>query len=276
MNAATRPDLRYMSRQLVQFRRKQGRHGFLEARFAFAGDGVRKGSAAVIEFVDWEEWGKACATTPPRTTAEKKMRADIASLTCIQEDNMVLVNIENTELLFIWSDMCDMLPPLKDSELLCEYANSAVGDNNSDLVDTGRFCTLVGTRDLCTMCGDSAVASCSVCYKARYCGAECQSDHWAEHKLACAPLVFGSEQMKKDLVASIGRCVVNDGFIWVHHGTKADAFLLGLGRRTRRFYFHDNAAPVMFPSPPPPSSSSAEQSSKNAGGKSNRKDRVKK
>ena len=273
MNAATRPDLRYMSRQLVQFYRKQGKHGFLEARFACTEDGKMFGSlggyTVVIEFFTWDECEKSAVAMPPGTEMDRAVDAKIAALSRVRKDDMVLVKIKNYELLFIWSDMCDSLPPLDDKDMLCEYANLAfLDDADKDTGDISWFCAFVGTRELCTACGGRAVASCSTCHKARYCCSECQSTHWAEHKVACAPLKFGNDEKKtRDIATSLGQYVLKDGLIWVHRGTKADAFLIDTGKRTRRIYFDADAPATVW---------SAKQSSKNASGKGNRKDRVKK
>lgn len=283
MKAAPRPDLRYMSRQLVQFYRKQGQRGFLEARFARAGDGTLggkmfgsgEGCAVVIKFFAWDACEANSAAMPPRTTEEQAADANIAALSRIQKDDMVLVKIKNHELRFIWSDMCDALPPLDDKDMLCEYSHLAFPNADvEDATDIGRICAFVGTRELCTVCGECAVSTCSTCHKARYCSTECQFEHWAEHKLACAPLKFGNDDDKKtkDIAASLGHYVFKDGLIWVHRGTKADAHLIDTGKRTRRVYFDTDSPAVTWASP----SSSTKQSSQDTGGKGNRKNRVKK
>ena len=37
----------------------------------------------------------------------------------------------------------------------------------------------------CVVCGKEAGSRCSRCRRQRYCGRQCQLDHWQQHKLVC-------------------------------------------------------------------------------------------
>lgn len=55
--------------------------------------------------------------------------------------------------------------------------------------------TISAVPGLCTTCGakDKKMKKCALCGHARYCGKDCQTKHWPEHKAACAAYVAASK-----------------------------------------------------------------------------------
>ncbi len=86
----------------------------------------------------------------------------------------------------------------------------------------------IGNRSVCTTCGGATTAkwSCSTCFKARYCGAECQAKHWPTHKKTCSALVFsdraskGSKRKQKRM-----------GTVYFHAGTRTFYVALKNGKK---------------------------------------------
>ena len=51
-----------------------------------------------------------------------------------------------------------------------------------------------------TAASDSALMECSQCHDARYCGRECQTSHWNEHKVRCKEIRSNLKKKEKETV----------------------------------------------------------------------------
>lgn len=256
----TQVRIRYLSRQLVAFCRGQGVPGFLGIRDVPSSEETGDRLAVAVEFCRWDRWNNR------KATAEVNVVIDLLRKL---PDEYVVLHV-NRQFLVIWSDMCDILPPLGAAEPLpCEYALKEKWKEFEEGIEgvTGPIRMFSMVRTYCSHCGALAIGSCPKCLKARYCGVECQEAAWSAHRQTCSEWKCGPERIQAD-GNMIGDTHLCDEWFWVNAGEKSILFSAETGKVITDKGQQFKAAAFSLLSTKNPR--------KNARGKCSCKDRVKK
>ena len=136
-------------------------------------------------------FGSVCPLLSKHSLEKDFTRAILYPLYCDQDAVHKLLEELNPE-------VClnpDLLARVYASEYSTTYlpATATLPHDSSEPMNSVSRLQLVDEQKKCNYCGKKSdeLKKCTRCWKTRYCGKECQTKDWKEHKIICKPSTVG-------------------------------------------------------------------------------------